>query len=193
MKIALTYDDGPNTPYTLDLLEVLAKHGVLATFFVVGKYVLQHPEIVQATAKAGHLIGNHTFSHPQLPSIPLPEVETQISRCSEIITEAIGPHSNLFRPPFVLTNPAIEKIVASQGLTTVMWKAAGSDWRIDSHVYFITEKVHAELAGGGGIILLHDGGHDAMGAPRRDTIKATDIMIARYKNEGYEFVSPLEI
>src|SRR6202790_5725288 len=65
-QIALTYDDGPNDPHTLKLLDVLAKHSVRATFFMIGRYVQQRPDIARAVAQAGHVIGNHTFTHPLL-------------------------------------------------------------------------------------------------------------------------------
>jgi len=191
-RLALTYDDGPNTPFTLDLLDVLDKHGVKATFFMVGGFVQLLPDIAQQVSKAGHLIGNHTITHPKLTELSLPEIRTEIEGCEHILTEVVGEHSKLFRPPFVLINSQIESIVTSHGLITVMWKAAGSDWRLNG-VDYIVNKVHTELAGGGGIILMHDGGHLGIGAPRFDTVRSTDIMIARYKSEGYEFVSPLEV
>jgi peptidoglycan/xylan/chitin deacetylase (PgdA/CDA1 family) len=191
-KLALTYDDGPNTPFTLDLLNVLAKHGVIATFFMVGQFVQARPDIAQQVSKAGHLVGNHTCTHPNLTELSLLDVVKEIAGCEKILTDAIGEHSKLFRPPFILTNSLVESAVTSLGLTTVMWKAAGSDWRLNG-IEYVVSKVHKELMGGGGIILLHDGGHTGMGAPRSDTVQATDVMITRYKNEGYEFVTPLEV
>jgi peptidoglycan/xylan/chitin deacetylase (PgdA/CDA1 family) len=191
VNLALTYDDGPNHPYTLDLLDVLAKHDVHATFFMVGRFVQERPDIAKHVSEAGHLVANHSMTHPQLPKLAPAEIASEIDECERMLAEHVGAHSRLFRPPFVLTNPAIEKIVASRGLTTVMWKAAGSDWRLEG-VASIVDKVHSELGSSGGIILLHDGGHLGIGARRDETVKATDIMIARYKSEGCKFVSPLE-
>src|ERR1019366_4036030 len=65
-QIALTFDDGPNDPHTLKLLDVLARHSVRATFFMIGRFVRQHPKIARAVAEAGHMVGNHTFTHPLL-------------------------------------------------------------------------------------------------------------------------------
>src|ERR1700720_3195439 len=98
--IALTYDDGPNDPHTLELLEVLAKHGVRATFFMIGRYVQQRPDIARAVAQAGHLIGNHTFTHPLLIFESAARTRTQLVDCHQALDDAVGEHSNLFRPPF---------------------------------------------------------------------------------------------
>src|SRR5215469_614367 len=73
-KLALTYDDGPNDPHTLRLLEVLARHGVHATFFMIGRYVRARPDIVREVVKAGHVVGNHTFTHPLLTFKPASEI-----------------------------------------------------------------------------------------------------------------------
>src|SRR5215475_14705206 len=92
-QLALTYDDGPNDPYTLRLLEVLAKHNVHATFFLVGHYVQQRPDIVREIARAGHTIGNHTFTHPLLIFKSAKEIRQELTDCRAAITDAIGQHS----------------------------------------------------------------------------------------------------
>ena len=100
-QLALTYDDGPNDPHTLRLLEVLARHNVHATFFLIGRYVQQRPDIVRELVKAGHVIGNHTFTHPLLTfKSARPNFGQQFDRCERALTDAVGEHSNLFRPPF---------------------------------------------------------------------------------------------
>src|SRR5208282_4892635 len=98
-QIALTYDDGPNDPHTLKLLDVLAKHSVRATFFMIGRYVQQRPEIARAVAQAGHVIGNHTFTHPLLIFASEAETRTQLADCHQALQDAVGEHSSLFRPP----------------------------------------------------------------------------------------------
>ena len=98
-QIALTYDDGPNDPHTLRLLEVLAKHGAHATFFLIGRYVQQRPDISREVAKEGHIIGNHTFTHPLLIFRSEAEIRQQLSACRAALADSIGQHSNLFRPP----------------------------------------------------------------------------------------------
>src|ERR1039458_7560080 len=97
-QLALTYDDGPNDPHTLRLLEVLAKHGVQATFFLIGRYVQQRPDIAREIVHAGHIVGNHAFTHPLLTFKNEREIKEQLSACQTALQDAIGDHSDLFRP-----------------------------------------------------------------------------------------------
>ena len=185
-QIALTYDDGPNDPHTLKLLDVLAKHSVQATFFMIGRYVKQHPDIARAVAQAGHLIGNHTFTHPLLIFKTERQTRTQLFDCHQAVEDAVGEHSNLFRPPFGGRRPATLRIARELGLQTVMWNVTGYDWNAPPAA--VIEKKVARQIRGGDVILLHDGGHRTMGADRAQTVIATNNLILRYKNEGYEFV-----
>ena len=109
-QLALTYDDGPNDPHTLRLLEVLAKHNVKATFFLVGRYVEQRPDIVREVVNAGHIVGNHTFSHPNLIFASARQTRTQLQGCQRSIMQAVGQHSPLFRPPFGGRRPGTLRI-----------------------------------------------------------------------------------
>jgi peptidoglycan/xylan/chitin deacetylase (PgdA/CDA1 family) len=185
-QIALTYDDGPNDPHTLKLLEVLAKHNVRATFFMIGRYVQQRPDIARAVAQAGHVIGNHTLTHPLLIFKSEAQTRAQLVDCHQALQDAIGQHSNLFRPPWGGRRPATLRIARELGLQTVMWNVTGYDWNAPPAAV-IESKVARQMRGGD-VILLHDGEHRAMGADRAQTVIATDNLIQRYKNEGYEFV-----
>jgi peptidoglycan-N-acetylglucosamine deacetylase len=185
--IALTYDDGPNDPHTLKLLEVLAKHDVRATFFMIGRYVQQRPDIAREVARAGHAVGNHTFTHPLLIFESAAETRTQLLDCRQTLEEAISEHSNLFRPPFGGRRPATLRIARDLGLETIMWNVTGYDWNAPPAAEI--EKKVARQMRGGDVILLHDGGHRAMGADRAQTVIATDNLIRRYKDEGYEFLT----
>src|ERR1700691_347107 len=128
-QIALTYDDGPNDPHTLRLLDVLAKHSVRATFFMIGRHVQQHPDIARAVAQAGHMVGNHTFTHPLLIFESEAKTRAQLVDCRQALQDAIGEHSNLFRPPFGGRRPATLRIVRALGLQAVMWNVTGYDWK----------------------------------------------------------------
>ena len=115
-QIALTYDDGPNDPHTLRLLEVLAKHNVHATFFLIGRYVQQRPDIVREIVQAGHVVGNHTFTHPLLIFMSEAEIRQELTQCRDALQDAIGEPSNLFRPPFGGRRPAVLRIARELGL-----------------------------------------------------------------------------
>jgi peptidoglycan/xylan/chitin deacetylase (PgdA/CDA1 family) len=184
-QLALTYDDGPNDPHTLRLLEVLAKHDVRATFFLIGRYVRQHPEIAREIVKAGHVVGNHTFGHPLLIFKSATEIREELSDCRAALQDAIGEHSNLFRPPFGGRRPAVLRIARELGLVPIMWNVTGFDWNAPPSAV-IEQKVSKQIRGGD-VILLHDGGHKQIGADRAQTVLATDRLITKYKSEAYEF------
>jgi peptidoglycan-N-acetylglucosamine deacetylase len=186
-QLALTYDDGPNDPHTLRLLDVLARHEVHATFFLIGRYVQRRPDIARAIVNSGHVVGNHTFTHPLLIFKSAEEVCKELSDCRAAIQDAIGNHSSLFRPPFGGRRPAVLRIARELDLTPVMWNVTGYDWNAPPSSV-IEKKVSRQMRGGD-VILLHDGGHREMGADRSQTVLATDHLITRYKAEGYEFVS----
>ena len=186
-QLALTYDDGPNDPHTQRLLDVLARHNVHATFFLIGRYVQQRPDIVRELVKAGHVVGNHTFTHPLLIFKSAQELRSQLDNCDRALTDAVGEHSNLFRPPFGGRRPVVLRIARRMGLEPIMWNVTGYDWNATSAEH-IERKVTSQVRGGN-VILLHDGGHRDFGADRSYTVTATDRLISRYKSEGYEFVT----
>ncbi|HEX4751187.1 MAG TPA: polysaccharide deacetylase family protein [Bryobacteraceae bacterium] len=186
-EIALTYDDGPNDPHTLRLLEVLARYEVRATFFLIGRYVQERPDIARDLVKADHVVGNHTFTHPLLTFKSGAEIRQELTACHSALQDDIGEHSNLFRPPFGGRRPAVLRIARELGLEPVMWNVTGYDWSVPPAAV-IEQKVTKQIRGGD-VILLHDGGHKAMGADRSQTVLATEQLIKRYKSEGYEFVT----
>jgi peptidoglycan/xylan/chitin deacetylase (PgdA/CDA1 family) len=186
-QLALTYDDGPNDPHTLRLLEVLARHNVRATFFLIGRFVQQRPDIARELVKAGHVVGNHTFTHPWLILKSPSCVRRELESCERALADAIGEPSRLFRPPFGGRRPAVLRITKQMGLEPIMWNVTGYDWNAPS-VEHIERKVISRVRGGD-VILLHDGGHRAFGTDRSYTVAATDRLISRHKSEGYEFVT----
>jgi peptidoglycan-N-acetylglucosamine deacetylase len=184
-KIALTYDDGPNDPHTLHLLDVLARYNVKATFFLIGRYVRERPDIAHEIVKAGHAVGNHTFTHPLLTFQSSAEIRKQLEGCHHALTAVIGTHSNLFRPPFGGRRPVVLRIARELNLVPVMWNVTGYDWNAPSSEH-IERKVTKQIRGGD-VVLLHDGGHQQFGADRSRTVTATARLIARYHSEGYDF------
>jgi peptidoglycan/xylan/chitin deacetylase (PgdA/CDA1 family) len=190
-QIALTYDDGPNDPHTKNLLDVLDKHGVKATFFLIGRYVELRPEIARAVAERGHVVGNHTWSHPNLIFSWIPKLRLELGMTEQALTEAVGAHSRLFRPPFGARRQATLSVARAMGLEPIMWSVKCWDWSAPS-AEFIVGKARERIRGGD-VVLLHDGGHVAFGADRSHTVAATDELIRRYKGEGYEFVTVPEM
>jgi len=158
---------------------------------MIGQYVRQRPEIARAVAQAGHVIGNHTFTHPLLIFESAAETRKQLIDCRSALTDAIGQHSNLFRPPFGGRRPATLRVARELALEPVMWNVTGYDWNAPP-ASEIEKKVSRKIRGGD-VILLHDGGHQAMGADRSQTVIATDNLIRRYKDQGYEFVTVAEM
>ena len=186
-QIALTFDDGPNDPHTLHLLDVLSKYNVPATFFLIGRYVKQRPDLAGEIARRGNVIGNHTFTHSYLTFQSAARVREEIVACRNAIGESVGQHSNLFRPPWGARRPAVFRIVRDLGLEPVMWSVTGYDWNAPSSDY-IEQKVTRRIRGGD-VILLHDGGHAQFGADRSGTVAVVDRLIRRYQAAGYEFAT----
>jgi peptidoglycan-N-acetylglucosamine deacetylase len=186
-QIALTYDDGPNDPHTLRLLEVLAKHGAKTTFFLIGRFVEQRPDIVREIVKAGHVIGNHTFTHPRLIFASPAETRTQLERCTRAMEDAAGLTPVLFRPPYGGRRPDTLALARSMGMEPIMWTITGYDWNAPP-----ADQIFRRVSGkirGGDVVLLHDGNDVAMGGDRSQTVIATDRLMQRCKGEGYEFVT----
>ncbi|HTW58924.1 MAG TPA: polysaccharide deacetylase family protein [Terriglobales bacterium] len=190
-RLALTYDDGPNDPHTLRLLDVLARHDVHVTFFLIGRYVQERPDIAREIIKAGHVVGNHTFTHPLLTFKSTAEIRQELSSCRAQLQDAVGEHSEFFRPPFGGRRPAVLRIARELGLIPVMWNVTGYDWNAPPAAV-IERKIERQIRGGD-VILLHDGCHKQMGADRAQTVLATDRLITKYKGEGYKFATIAEM
>ena len=185
--LALTYDDGPNDPDTLKLMDVLARHDVKATFFVLGRFVQQKPAIVCALTAAGHVIGNHSWDHPRLIFVSNAELRRQVERTQSAIFDACGATATLFRPPYGGRRPGTLQAVRALGLEPVLWNVTCFDWKLTSADRVVA---HARRQiRGGDVVLMHDGDQKAMGANRKHTVEATDRLLAHYKAEGFEFVT----
>ena len=147
----------------------------------------ERPDIACEIVRAGHVVGNHTFTHPLLTFKSVTEIRTQLEQCRSALRDAISVPSSLFRPPFGARRPAVLRVAREIGLAPVMWNVTSYDWTAPPAAEI--ERNVARQIHGGDVILLHDGGHQRMGADRSQTAIATDRLIARYKSEGYEFVT----
>lgn len=189
--LALTYDDGPTRLWTPRLLEVLARHGVHATFFMMGNHVALSPDVARDVAAAGHVIGNHSYTHPNLIFSSRTQILAQLEACRRVLQDTIGQHSDLFRPPFGGRRPDVLSLARRQGYVPVMWSVTAYDWNADPPSKIEGRIVHHVR--GGDVILMHDGSHASLEADRSATIAATDRIIRRYKDQGYRFVTVPEM
>jgi peptidoglycan/xylan/chitin deacetylase (PgdA/CDA1 family) len=181
-EIALTLDDGPNPYYTPQILAILQRYRVKATFFDVGYLVEDYPNIVRQEYKQGNIIANHSWSHPRLTLLSAPAMLSQITSASNAIKAAIGIRPTFFRPPYGAMNSTVLAQAHYAGETTVLWDDTAEDWTLPG-VGFIVSKV-LRLARDGAIILLHDGGGN-----RAQTVAALPIIIRALKNRGFHFVT----
>ena len=192
-EAALTYDDGPNDDVTEALLDTLASHNARATFFVIGRYVRHRPELVRRIHAAGHLIGNHTETHPWLAWQPTHTIREELRACNQAIEDALGEPVRYFRPPHGARRPLVLRAAAELGLTTVQWNVMGRDWqpigadRILSHVD--RGLARARRRGTGANILLHDGSQLSLGADRTATVAATASLLARFTADSTRTVT----
>ncbi|MBD1811910.1 polysaccharide deacetylase family protein [Microcoleus vaginatus DQ-U2] len=182
--IALTFDDGPWPKTTTQILDILKENNIKATFFWVGKYLKNSPDIGKQVAAAGHAIGNHTWSHEYL-QYNEDGAAREIDRTSSLIEELTGIQTSMFRPPGGILNNGLAAYAQKKNYAVVMWSADSFDWRT------LTESLIDNVmrqANSGGIVLMHDGGGN-----RARTVKALPEIIARLRKEGYSFVTVPEL
>ncbi len=192
-EIALTYDDGPNPSATPQLLEVLARHNVRATFFLIGNFVRQCPALVREIAAAGHLIGNHTTTHPWLPFHSAARIHRELADCNAAIEDTLGAPVRYFRAPHGARRPFVLSTARELSLIPVQWNLITGDWNpiasatIASRITRgIINNQHKNRASN---IVLHDGGHLGLGAPRIPTVEATDQVLRYYQSTPISFVT----
>lgn len=182
-EIALTYDDGPNDAATGKLLEVLARHNARATFFMIGRFVRQRPEIVREVRAAGHLVGNHTMTHPWLTTKPASLIREELRACNAALEDVLGEPVRYFRPPHGARRPVVLRAARELGLTVVQWNVQGNDWEpigAQGILHNLESGMRqVEGRGQGANVLLHDGYDRAMGADRSGTVQATERLLEK--------------
>ncbi|HXX14303.1 MAG TPA: polysaccharide deacetylase family protein [Candidatus Eremiobacteraceae bacterium] len=204
-KLAITFDDGPNPEITPKLLDLLDRYHAKASFFLVGKYVRQAPEMVKETAARGHLLGNHTDTHPNLFFCSPAETRAELLRCSEAIGQATWAEPRWFRPPFGYRSPWVGALAQQQRMHTAMWTIMPGDWRPKSPEWLIERmkpvatRVQNASANQqpshqppGDVLCLHDGDYARPNADRVRTLVALEYWLPRWRDLGVEFVTMKE-
>ena len=185
-RVALTFDDGPHPRYTPQILDILAEYGVKATFFVVGRNVGYHPEIVRRAMAEGHEIGNHTHHHYRTAKIERAEVLEDILECQEELSLELGIVCRFFRPPEGVFDEELRHFCEEQGLTIVMWSVDTRDWA-HTKPQEIVKNVRENVRDGS-IILMHD-----FIGKKSPTPTALRQLIPMLQKSGYEFVTVSEL
>ncbi len=185
---ALTFDDGPNAVFTPELLDVLDKYHVKATFFMIGREMEKRPDIVREVLRRGHVIGNHTYTHPH--NIEL-DTETQVIReldtCETTIEKITGRRSHLFRPPRGLIDSTVFMVAEEEGYPTILWTVS-ADHHDAPTPRAMADRVLKHMRPGG-IVLAHDGTF----CTRWKDVAATPLIIEGLRKRGYRFVTIPEL
>lgn len=199
--VALTYDDGPNPPYTTAIVDVLRQEHVHATFFVVGQAVQAYPGVVRREALDGNAIGNHTWAHEHLVLDDSASLRETLERTDRAIYGVTGIHTRIMRPPYGGRDWLVLREVRKLGYTPVMWSVPlANDWEYPP-ANVIAQRV-LRYVGDGSIIVLHDGNRGIVCArthqpshvcDRSADVEATRLIVQTLKTEGYRFVTIPEL
>jgi peptidoglycan/xylan/chitin deacetylase (PgdA/CDA1 family) len=196
--LCLTYDDGPG-PQTAELGEYLFRQGIPATFFVIGQRAASAPVLLEQLVRQGHLVANHTATHPRLPDL-LPdggEIVRQVLDAHAAIATAANPDSLLLRPPYGGWSEEVGRILNADDRTRrytgpVLWDVDGQDWQFwldRASADACAERYLAEIERkGSGIVLMHDGSNDEALARVNDTCRMTRLLVPRLIEDGYRFI-----
>ncbi|MDH4367068.1 MAG: polysaccharide deacetylase family protein, partial [Dehalococcoidia bacterium] len=193
LRVALTFDDGPNEPYTSQVLSILRQYGIKATFFIIGRNARRYPETCRRIVAAGNVIGNHSHSH--LKSLCLRRGKTltrDIQLAHKAIYECTGLEPTLFRPPHGFRTPWLMRTVRNLGYTVVTWDNMTSDWNAEKS----GEEIILSILGRarpGGVIVLHDGRDTRLNYDRSHMLQALPFVIETLLERGFEFVTVPEL
>jgi peptidoglycan-N-acetylglucosamine deacetylase len=199
-QLALTFDDGPNPSITPKLLDLLDRYSAKATFFLIGRYVRECPELVKETAARGHSVGNHTETHPNLFWCTPTQIRIELHLCQDAIRNVLGVPAKWFRPPFGMRNPWVIPAAREFGYRTVMWTLIPGDWQGKPAEWLIQRMQpiadHAQrspesgsTSGTGDVLCLHDGGHRELTTDRSCTLSALEHWLPRWRDLGLQFVT----
>ena len=182
-KISITFDDGPTPQITEKLLEVLDKHKIPATFFMIGKNIEQNIDIAKKVSEQGHIIGNHSYYHGNMFDMQSSKkMLAEITKTNKIIKSVIDKEPTLFRPPFGITNPMLAKAVKKSGMHSIGWSLRSLDTMKTKEKTL--KKLKSKVINGD-IILLHDN--------NENIIEIVDTFINYIKSIGIEIVSLEEL
>lgn len=174
--IALTFDDGPNSTTTPQILDILKQNKVLGTFFMLGKMVDANPTMAKRVQAEGHEIGSHTYNHQYLGKLSAADLKLEVNAADKAIYEATGVLPKLLRPPYGAITAAGAKVA---GKAIIQWDIDSLDWKLNNATAVI-QTVQKQIQNGG-IILMHD--------IHTDTVQALPTLIVQLKNQGYQFVT----
>ena len=180
--IHLTFDDGPHLTWTPEILDVLAEHDAVATFFPIGNQVDGGSALLRRAVTEGHRIGNHTWAHDRLVGIDATRFDDVVGRTSDAISEATGVSPTCLRPPGGEIDGSAQALARSRGLSVEMWTIDPQDWR-GPGATAIVDHVVARVSAGD-VVLLHDGGGD-----RSQTVTALDQLLSRLGRAGFTFAA----
>ena len=175
--VYLTFDDGPHPDYTPRVLDVLARHGARATFFVLGSLVEAHPDIIDRIVAEGHTIANHTWNHEALGGLPRAAFDETVSRTQAVLADRATP---CLRPPYASVDAYTSEWASSHGLSLMMWTVDPGDWRRPPAAEIADHIVQRAKAGA--VVLLHDGGGN-----RTRTVEGLDMALERLAGQDLRF------
>ena len=176
--IALTFDDGPG-PYTAHLLDVLDQYGAKATFFLIGSKVSSQANVVRSIHARGHQLGNHSWSHPELPKLPVDQIAGEIDRTNDAIKQATSVTPAILRPPYGAVNGVVLEQLRLRGMSSILWSVDTRDWA-DRNSDIVCSRAVAG-ARPGAIILMHD--------IHQTSVGAVPCILNALKQQGYSFVT----
>ena len=185
-RVALTFDDGPNTKFTPRILAILAKHNARATFFVLGVWARKYPELLRQTVAGGNELGCHSWSHPDFTKLSEAAMRAQVRRWEAVVEPAMQGRAHYFRPPYGAANSRVRRVVNSMGYTVAMWSGDTNDWRRPGSNAIYKRAMSA--ARDGAVILMHDGG-----GPREQTVAAVKRLVPDLQARGYRLVTLSEL